>query len=39
MAFDKPDAPAQSKAARAEDPNEYIDLWMRRMAQFSQVSK
>jgi hypothetical protein len=39
MAFDKPETPTQSKAARVEDPNEYVDLWMRRMAQFSQASK
>jgi len=39
MPFDRPEAPAQSKPARAEDPTEYIDLWMRRMAQFSQAGK
>lgn len=39
MPFDRMEAPAQTKAARVEDPEEYVNLWMRRMAQFAQGSQ
>jgi len=37
MPFDRPEAAGQSKAAKVEDPQDYINVWMRRMAQFSQI--